>query len=192
MNNKKNRRNPAGKRGLGKKLSVNPDGSYKTKLLGKQKELLKTRLNSRMIQHGAVRTTRSAAQDTAMTDATVFTLTPAIISSLVLEINAELCLYCIAGAVCKHKRNICIAQDVIVAFNSLTETAETTRANQAQKIADKANQLRIRRERREVAAQTELTTKIALRTKMLLARAVLEEANDWLTKVSDLNNKNLM
>lgn len=180
-------KNPEGKRGMGKGvkgISTNPDGSFKSRLLGKQKDSLKTLLSLRMGQQVAMGT-RSAGSTPATAGRTrEFSLTPAIINSIVAEINCAQCLYCKAGVECNHKkRNICFAQDVNVAYNSLNDTAETIRANKAQKVVDKANQLITRRRRIEVAARTEKAARKAARAKVLLAIAVLEEADEWITKV---------
>ena len=85
---------------------------------------------------------------------------------------------------------MCFAQDVTGAYNSLTETAETIKANKAQKAVDKANQLVSRRLRKEEAARTENAARKVDRAKQVLALAVLQEANDWIAKVMNkiINN----
>jgi ElaB/YqjD/DUF883 family membrane-anchored ribosome-binding protein len=177
------KKNPKGKRGHGRGSggSRNPDGSFKSKLLAKQQELLKTKLQSRIDQRGAP-VTRSVGP---MSTTTVFSLTASIINELVTEMNTAASLYCNTGAVCNHQRkNLCCVRDVTIAFNTLTETAETTLANKAQKAADKVDRLRTRRFRQEVAARSETAARRAARAKKLIARAVLDEANDWITKVT--------
>jgi hypothetical protein len=176
------KKNPKGKRGPGLGgSSKNPDGSFKSRLKGKQQQLLKTKVKSRIDQHGA-HLTRSTGP--ASTAATAFELTDPIINAVVIEINSMDCLYCQAGAVCSHPRkNLCFAQDVTLAYESITETTEAIQANKAQKAVDKVNRLRTRQLRLAEAALTEKATRKAARAKQLLAHAVLEEANDWIKKV---------
>ena len=181
MTTKKNRN---GKRGRGGGPSKNPDGSFKSRLQAKQKELLKAKLKSRIDQVEAP-VTRSAAGSSSRIIATAaFTLTTAIINILVTEINSAPCLYCQAGAVCSHQRkNLCFPQDVTVAFTSITETEETTRSNKAQKAADKIERQRNLRVRKAEAERTEKVARKVARVKLLLAGALLKEVNDWITKV---------
>jgi hypothetical protein len=133
-----------------------------------------------------VHVTRSS--DAMSMATTAFILTDPIINALVAEINSANCLYCTAGAICTHPRNnLCFAQDITIAFKTITETAEATQANKAKKAADEVNRLRTRRLRQEEATRIAKATKSAEGAKKLLARAVLEEANDWITKV--INHK---
>jgi hypothetical protein len=178
------KKTPNGKRGRGRGgPSKNPDGFFKSRLTAKQQNLLKTKLKSRMEQHGA-HVTRSTGL--ASTATAPFILTDLIINALVIEIDSAACLYCKAGTICSHlRKNLCFPEDVAAAFKSLTETEQTTQNNRAQKAMDKVDRLQTRRFRIEEAARTEMATRKAARVKKLLARAVLQEADDWITKIID-------
>ena len=125
----------------------------KSKLLAKQQSL-KTKLQSRICQHGAY-VTRSLGPESTTT---VFNL-----ADLLLAEVKQYC-DCNTGAVCNHlRRNLCFVEDITYAFDTLTETAETARANKVQKPADKVDRLRTRRFRQEVAARSEMAARRAAR-----------------------------
>ena len=140
-------KNPKGKRGFGHTASTNPYGSFKSRLMGKQRDHLRTNLTSRMIP-GPIGT-RSVGSASNVTLAFTLRVTPANYKQ-----SDRRNQFSAMFMICKHQRCMCFEQDVTSAFNSLTETAETTKARKAQKALDKANQSLSRRLSRELAART--------------------------------------
>lgn len=100
------------KRGNGKI----PPAVFKSKLLAKQKALLKSKL--------------TAALTSVQTRGSLNDFTPQLVTRLVQEMNSTNCLYCPATGCIKdiHKTYICSPQDVILAHNLYCETAAQTSA----------------------------------------------------------------
>ena len=92
-------------RGAAKKSTNTP---WKSKLMTKQKDLLKYKLESAL----------SAATRSGFGDL--------LIERLILDVNTTRCLYCTAAAGCtikSHRQSLCDRQDVLLAYSLHSESS---------------------------------------------------------------------
>ncbi len=152
-----------------------PPAIFKSKLLAKQKALLKEKLTAALT---SVQTRSSSSND----------CTPELVARLVQEMNSTNCLYCPATGCVKeiHKTNICNPQDVILANNLFCETAAQTSARIEAQTKARADQ-KVAKVAYVAAGKTALMNKAILDKKRLrIKKALVADADAWINEVSQI------